>query len=122
MMFEAIANIFTGGALKSVENVAKEWIETDKEKAEAKSLFIKTLDPNGLMRRDISRKVSTAYQVYLFTTMALVLSLSFGLGDAKQLKFAIDSLTNLFVPITAMFTGIVSVSFGVNLSNTMKGK
>lgn len=121
-MWSSIADIFTGGALKSVENVAKEWIETDKEKAEAKSLFIKTLDPNGLMRRDISRKVSTAYQVYLFTTMALVLSLSFGLGDAKQLKFAIDSLTNLFVPITAMFTGIVSVSFGVNLSNTMKGK
>jgi len=121
-MWGAITNFLTGGAVKSIENIATEWIETDKEKAEAKALFIKTLDPNGRMRRDISRKVSTAYLVYLFTTMLLVLCLSFNIGNVNELKDAIKSLTELFVPITSMFTLIVGSSFGVNLTNSVKGK
>lgn len=121
-MWGALSNIFTGGALSSVEGIAKEWIETDKEKAEAKSLFVKTLDPNGLMRRDISRKVSSAYLVYLFITMGLVLLKAFHLGNTTDIGNAITDLTNLFVPITTMFTAIVGGSFGVNFTNTLKGK
>jgi len=128
-MLGFLSNIFGGGIVKSVENVAKEWIDTPIEKAqgnkidaEAKALFIKTLDPNGLMRRDISRKVSIAYLVYLFTVMALVLCQSFEIGDVDNVKQAINSLTDLFVPITTMFTAIVGSSFGVNITNSLKGK
>lgn len=122
MFWSSIANIFTGGAVNVIGDVAKEWIETDKESAEAKSLFIKTLDPNGLMRRDISAKVSSAYMVYLAITAFLVLCLSFNLGEAEQLRTAIDSLTELFVPITGMFSAITMASFGVNGINAGKGK
>jgi len=121
-MWGSIANIFTGGAVKAIENIAKEYIQTDKESAEAKALMVKTLDPNGLMRRDISAKVSSMYMTYIFLTMFLVLAQSFKFGDVEGIKSAIESLTTLFVPITAMFTAIVSASFGVNISNNMKGK
>ncbi len=50
-----IASLFSGGVVSSVERIASEFIETDMESAEAKALMIKTLDPNGLMRRDLSR-------------------------------------------------------------------
>ncbi len=121
-MWSSIANIFTGGAVKAIENIATEFITTDMESAEAKALMVKTLDPNGLMRRDISSKVSTAYMVYLFITMMLVLCQSFDIGNAVQITLAIKSLTDLFVPITSMFTAIVAASFGVNGINSHKGK
>jgi hypothetical protein len=56
-----LTSLFSGGLVKSVENIASEWIETDMETAEAKSLMIKTLDPNGKMRRDLSRFACKAY-------------------------------------------------------------
>ena len=37
-------------------------------------------------------------------------------------KLAIGSLTDLFIPITTMFTAIVGASFGVNGLNASKGK
>ena len=114
-----VSSIFSGGAVKSVENVAKEWIETNKEKAEANALMIKTLDPNGLMRRDISNKVSNMYMVYILLVMLLVLMQSFNM-HTEQVKVAIHSLTDLFVPITTMFTAIVGASFGVNGLNAHK--
>jgi len=52
----AWTDFFTGGAFKSIENIASEWIQTDLESAEADSLKIKALDPNGKMRRDQSKK------------------------------------------------------------------
>lgn len=122
-------NIFGGGVVDAVEGIAKEWIDTPQEEAEAKyrdaeakALFIKTLDPNGLMRRDISRKVSSAYLIYLFTTMLLVIAHSFSVGNENQVQVAITSLTDLFVPITTMFTAIVGASFGVNGINSMKAR
>ena len=61
-------NLFGGGVVDSVEKIATEWIETDKEKAEAgmidakaKSLFVKVLDPNGKMRKQISNDVFHLY-------------------------------------------------------------
>jgi hypothetical protein len=111
--FESIA--------KSVESVAKEWIETSGEKAEANALMVKTLDPNGLMRRDISSKISTMYIVYISVMMFLVIVQAFGI-EPENVSAAIANLTDLFVPITTMFTAIVGASFGVNGLNATKGK
>ena len=91
------------------------------ESAEAKALMVKTLDPNGMMRRDISRKVSSMYIGYVGVTGLLVISQSFGLGDIEGTKGAIEAITELFVPITTMFTAIVGASFGVNGLNAHKG-
>ena len=46
-MLNFVKTLFSGGAVKSIENIASEWIETDLESAEAKVLMVKTLDPNG---------------------------------------------------------------------------
>jgi len=113
-------NFLGGGVVSSIEKIATEFIETDMESAEAKALMVKTLDPNGIMRRDISMKVSTSYLVYLFVTMCLVLAQSFNIGEGEQVSKAIESLTELFIPITTMFTTIVGASFGVNWANVKK--
>lgn len=115
-------NFLGGGVVNSIEKIATELIETDKESAEAKAIMVKTLDPNGLMRRDISGKISSMYIVYVIITMILVLCQSFNIGDKEGVELAIDSLTGLFLPITTMFTAIVGASFGVNGLNTVKGK
>lgn len=54
-MLGFLTNVFSSGVVGSVERLASEFIETDKESAEAKALWIKTLDPNGVMRRELSR-------------------------------------------------------------------
>ena len=114
--------LFGESVAKSVETIAKEWIDTDMEKAESKALMVKTLDPNGLMRRDISSKVSTLYIIYILITMFLLICQSFNIGNVAQIALAINSLTDLFLPITGMFTAIVGASFGVNGINSYKGK
>jgi len=127
-MFGSLFKIFSGSALNSIENIAKEWIETDTEKAEAgkidaeaKSLFIKTLDPNGLMRRELSRFASKMYGVYLITTLSLLIVVYFGYGDSNAAQLVTDKITKLFMPITTAWGAIVSASFGVNAANTIKG-
>lgn len=107
--------------MESVENIAKEWIDTPEEKARANALMIKTLDPNGGMRRQISRNVTQMYMVYIYTMIVLVILQSFNVGDVVGVKAAIGHLTDLFVPVTAAFTSIVGASFGVNYNNTNKG-
>lgn len=121
-MIGALVSFLTGGGMSSIERIASEVIETDKESAEAKSLWIKTLDPNGKMRRDLSRFACRAYGFYLFSTTVLVFMHSFGVGDPAQSKAAIDAMTDLFTPITAAWGAIVSASFGVNATNTIKEK
>ena len=113
-----ISDLFGGGIVKSVENIASEWIETDKESAEAKCIMIKTLDPNGKMRRDLSKRVTFLYTVYLMATLALIACEFFGYGDMARVVAATDKLKEMFTPITAMFGLIVSASFGVNYSNS----
>ena len=76
----SILSFFTGGGIKAIENIASEWIETDLESAEAKVLMVKTLDPNGMMRRELSRKVSQLYTLYVVTALILLICESFGLG------------------------------------------
>jgi hypothetical protein len=121
-MFSFLGNLFNGaGALRSVENIAKEFIDTPGEKASARALFVKTLDPNGLSRRMIANRISVLYVVYVMVAMILLLAQAFNIGDAEGVAKAITSISGLFVPVTTMFTMIVSASFGVQLSNSIKG-
>lgn len=118
-----LTSIFSGGGvIKSIENIASEWIETDLESAEAKVVMIKALDPNGKMRRDLSKAVTKMYKTYLYTSLALLFIefvCAFFKLDVNTAALAIASskLVELFVPITTLFTIIVSASFGVNYAN-----
>ena len=115
-------NLFGGDIMDSITKIATEFIDTPEEKEKARSLMVKTLDPNGLMRRQISSTVSKLYVVYMLIVMVLVLMQSFGIGDATGVEKAINNLTDLFVPITTSFTAIVGASFGVNGINSYKDK
>ncbi len=122
-VWSAITSVFSGsGVVKSIENIASEWIETDMESAEAKVLMVKTLDPSGAMRRGLSHKVSGLYTLYIVTTLALLVCEGFGLGDANAIAVATTKVTDLFMPITGMFSLIISASFGVNYANVKHGK
>lgn len=121
-MLGFLASFFTGGGISAIERIASEAIETNMESAEAKALMIKTLDPNGKMRRDLSAFACRAYGFYLVSTTILVFMHSFGIGDVSQSKAAIDAMTGLFTPITVSWASIVSASFGVNATNSMKGR
>lgn len=118
--------VFTGGFFSTVENIATEMIETEKESAEAKTLMLKVLDPNGIMRRELSRKVSFYYGVYLFTMLSLLVCEFFGFVPSGQSPEQIASVTaklgELFAPITTAFGMIIGASFGVNYYNVKKGK
>ena len=116
-----LTNILGGGAVKSLENVASEWIETAGETAEAASLMIKTLDPNGKMRRDLSRFACRAYGFYLFAMVFLSFMVAFGIGDPTGAELAAGMMQDLFLPITTAWAGIVGASFGVNGMNSYKG-
>ncbi len=117
-----LTSLFSGGIVGSIERLASEYIETDMESAEAKSLFVKTLDPNGKMRRDLSRFACRAYGFYLVITSVLIMCHAFGLGDPLQSKEAIEAMTGLFTPITASWATIVTASFGVNATNSIKNR
>jgi len=129
-----LSSLFSGGGIvKSIENIASEWIETDMESAEAKALMIKTLDPNGKMRRDQSNNVGGMYKFYLITTAIMIfieLVYSMYMGDTLTkdnyvlvaLSNATTKMTDLFVPITTLYGLIVTASFGVNYANTKQLK
>lgn len=117
-----VSGIFSGGTVKSIENIAKEWIETDIEQAEAKALMVKTLDPNGLMRRNLSARVTTLYTIYIITTLLLIIADAFGIGNASDVATASTNITELFIPITSMFSLVLSASFGVNYANIKSSK
>lgn len=128
-MLGKILGVLGSGVMKSVENIALEAIQTDTEKAEAQTLLFKTLDPNGIMRRELSRFASVAYGYYLLVTSILVMVTAFGdpvVVDGESLRtqaeVAARLMTELFLPITGAWTAIVSASFGVNAMNVAKGK
>lgn len=122
-IFKAIFS--NGGAVKSIENIASEWIETSQEKAEASALMVKTLDPNGLMRRDLSNRIVGMYSLYIVTMLLLLIAEAFGFGptNGEQLAVSVatDKITELFLPISGMTGAIVSASFGVNYVNSKQG-
>ena len=115
-------DIFTGGIGKAIEGIATEWIDTDLEKAEAQALMIKTLDPNGKMRRDLSQFACIAYAFYLVSMVGLSFMVAFGWGDTTGAETAATMMQDLFLPITTAWGGIVGASFGVNGVNSMKGR
>jgi hypothetical protein len=121
-MLGFLKDIFSSGIVGSIERIASEAIETDMESAEAKALFVKTLDPNGKMRRDLSKFACVAYGFYLFSTTILIFLHSFGVGDTKASEVAMQAMTDLFMPITTAWGGIVGASFGVNGVNSYKGR
>ena len=121
-MLGFLKGMFSSGIVGSVERIASEYIETDKESAEAKSLLVKVLDPNGKLRRDVTRFANLGYGYYLFITSILALCHAFGVGEAVQTKEAIKAMTELFLPITTAWGTIVTASFGVNATNSIKGK
>ena len=119
--------LFEGKSIvKSISDVAMEWIDTDKESAEAKAVMVKALDPNGNMRKQISKDVTQMYKVYLYITLFLLVvaffSSIFNIGDKSQTLELIKEIGSLFLPITGLFGAIVTASFGVNAMNTHKGK
>ena len=121
-MIGFIKGLLGSGIVGSIERIASEAIETDKESAEAKALWIKTLDPNGIMRRELSRFACSAYGFYLLVMGVLVLMHAFGVGNPEETMQAINAMKELFVPITTAWGAIVTASFGVNATNAIKGK
>jgi len=117
-----ISSLLGGGIVGSVEKLASEFIETDMESAEAKALMIKTLDPNGLMRRDLSKFACRAYGFYLVAMVVLSFMVAFSVGNVVGAKEAADMMVGLFLPITTSWAAIVSASFGVNAANVMKSR
>ena len=117
-----LSSLFSGGVVGSVERIASEFIQTDMESAEAKALMIKTLDPNGLMRRDLSRFACSAYGFYLVAMVGLSFMVAFNIGDVMGAKDAAEMMVGLFLPITTSWAAIVSASFGVNAANSIKGR
>jgi len=121
-MLGFLSSLIGGGLLGTVEKIATEVIQTDRETAEAKALFVKTLDPNGMMRRGLSRFACIAYGFYLFVMSVLLLMVSFGFGDATGAELASSLMTDLFSEITTAWSLIVAASFGVNGMNSYKGR
>jgi len=123
-------NWLTGGIAGVVEKIATEWIETDKEKAEAQAVMLKTLDPNGLMRRQISKTVSILYVIYILIALILLIIQAFDLSplvvrnglEQPAVDIALTTIKELFTPITTLFGIIVTASFGVNMTNSIKNK
>jgi len=121
-MWGILSGLFKdSGAITSLEKVALEWIDTDKESAEAKTLMVKALDKNGKMRRELSTFASRAYGFYLFNTTILLYLVAFNVGDVDGAKEASKMMADLFLPITTSWAAIVSASFGVNATNSIKG-
>lgn len=108
--------------ISSVERVASELIETDRESAEAKAVILKATDPNGIMRREISRRILSLYSLYLVIMVALLTFEFFNVvpsgTNPEQMAGATSKLIELFYPITTMVGVIVSASFGVNWQNS----
>ena len=109
-----------GGTVKAIENIALEMIETDMESAEAQSVRIKALDPNGAMRREIMQFVTQAYKFYLILSAFLILTGTFGLLDTEATKLAFGLITDTFLPVTGLFGTLATASFGVSHSNNWK--
>jgi len=115
-------SLFSSDVVGSIERIASEAIETDMETAEAKSLFVKVLDPNGKMRRNLSTFASRAYGFYLVAAVLLIIMHFFGLGDPTASKEALTAIGDLFLPITTAWGSIVGASFGVNGMNSYKSQ
>ena len=116
-MLNFLSSIFSGGDKSTIATIATEWIQTDKESAEAKAVMVKALDPNGNMRIYITRVVFSLVALYMITMTVLVLAYSFDFGSSDNMKVAISNMVDLFLPLMTMSSIIAGASFGVNAMN-----
>jgi hypothetical protein len=89
--------------------------------------MVKTLDPNGMMRRELSRRVATLYAIYLLTALLLLavefIAVMFDFNiNFNQLATTTEKVKDLFLPISTLFGIIVTASFGVNYANVKQNK
>ncbi len=117
-----LASLLGGGLISSVEKIATEAIQTDKEKADARAVLLKTIDPNGMLRRSITRFTCLAYGYYLFCCSIFAMMVAFGIGDSAGAEIAAGLFLDLFTPITTAFGTIITASFSVNGVNAYKGQ
>jgi len=117
-----IKDLVTGGLFSSIANVTTELIDTPLEKAQAQVIKLKAIDPNGKMRREITSGTMHLYKLYVYVMLVLLLSQSFNIGDPAQIMEAVNSMKDLFLPITTAFGTIMTASFGVNGVNSYKDK
>lgn len=100
--------------------ISDKFLETNKDKLDAKSNFLKTIDPNGTMRVAITYGVFRlfTYQTIVLTSL-IILNIPF---NSVRILEAISSLVELYKPVATAFGLIVSASFCVNMMNSYKGK
>lgn len=127
---------FMSGGAKSIEAIASEWIQTDLEQAQAgavgthaKTALLTAIDPNGRMRRDLTRFTCRAFGGYLIVMSILAIMAAFNVSGFvtpvtnvahAPAKDAMVIMSGLFLPITGAFTAILTASFGVNANNVSK--
>tara|TARA_R110001632_G_scaffold70778_1_gene164675 strand:+ start:1145 stop:1507 length:363 start_codon:yes stop_codon:yes gene_type:complete len=116
-----LKDLLTGGLFSSIENISKELVDTPLEKAQAQVLKIKAIDPSGKLRRDVTSTTMHLYKIYIYVMLFLLLLSSFDLENAARITGAIESMKELFLPITTAFGAIMTASFGVNTMNAHKG-
>ena len=120
-----LGKLIGGGIFDTIAKLGSEWIDTDKESAEAKAVMVKALDPNGAMRVRITTTICSLYTVYIALAVMLIMAQALNLGPAimvageqvRSVDMAMDSIKELFMPITTLFGAITSASFGVNVMN-----
>ena len=117
-----LTSLLSGGLSGTIEKLGSEWIETNQEEAEAQAVMIKAIDPNGKMRRDLSKFACISYGFYLLAMVFLSFMVAFNIGDADGAIVAAKMMQDLFLPITAAWSAIVGASFGVNGVNSFKGR
>ena len=122
LIFSWIKDLITGGLFSSIEGITKEIVDTPLDKAQAAAIKLKAIDPNGKMRREISSSTMHLYKVYVYIMLILLLAQAFSIGNPVEISKAIASMKELFLPITTAFGAIMSATFGVNATNTLKGK
>lgn len=116
-----LKDLVTGGLFSSIEGITKELVDTPLEKAQAQAIKLKAIDPSGKMRREISSSTNLLYKTYVFIMIGLLLSQAFGLGNPLEVAKAIDSMKELFLPITTGWGTIMTATFSVNTMNSYKG-
>ena len=116
-----LKDLLTGGLFSTIGNITKELVDTPLELAQARAIKLKAIDPNGKMRREITSGTMHLYKLYVYVMLILLLAQAFDLGDPIQILEAVNSMKDLFLPITTAFGTIMTASFGVNATNTIKG-
>ena len=117
-----LKNLVTGGLFSTIEGITKELVDTPLELAQAQAIKLKAIDPNGKMRREITSGTMHLYKIYIYTMLVLLLAQSFNIGSPEQVLSAVNSMKELFLPITTAFGTIMTATFGVNAVNSSKGK